>query len=115
MARKKKHDGPVLQEYLLPSADIALRKFITDKKVDMMQQAIASIEYAINNNLSVVEIFQFTGSDFVVMLSDKDFLPNLEHIYDYYLINEMYEFCERVLGLKKRLDITIKLNETKTH
>jgi len=81
----------------------------------MMQQTVASIEYALDNNLPVVEIFQFTGSEFVVMLSDKDFLPNLEHIYNYYLNHEMYEFCGKVLGLKNRLGHTIKLNETKTH
>lgn len=80
----------------------------------MMEQAVSSIEYALDNNLPVVEIFQFNDSDFVVMLSDKDFLLNLDHIYNYYIQNEMYEYCGRVMGLKKRLGTIVKLNET-TH
>jgi hypothetical protein len=112
MARKKKQTEPILKQYQLPSEDNDLKKFIDVKKVDMMEQTVSSIEFALDNNLPIVEIFQFHNSEFVVMLSDKDFLPNLEHIYDYYIQNEMYEFCSRVVDLKKRLGTTVKLNET---
>ena len=112
MAYKSKTTKPILTQYSLPSDNDDLRRFIDSKKADMMEQAVSSIAYAIDNKLSFVEIFQFKNSDFVVMLSDNDFLPNLEHIYDYYIENEMYEFCGRVIGLKKRLSNKIKLNET---
>ena len=112
MAQKKKQVKLFLKQYPLPSGEDDLRSFINIKKTDMMEQTVDSIEYALNNNLPTVEIFQFKDSEFVIILSDKEFLLNLEHIYDYYVSNEMYEFCGRVLNLKKRLGTTVKLNET---
>jgi len=112
MARKKKLVDSVLKNYPLPSGEEELRKFIESKKIDMMEQTVASIEYALDNKLSAIEIFQFKDSEFVIMLCDKEFLPNLDHIYEYYLSNEMYEFCGRVQNLRKRLGTIVKLNET---
>jgi len=112
MPRKKKNVNPILKQYQLPSENKDLQSFIDSKRVDMMEQAISSIEYALDNDLPLVELYQFKNSEFVVMISDKEFLTNLEHIYDYYINNEMYELCKRIVGLKKRLSSTIKLNET---
>lgn len=112
MTCKKKNVESVLKQYQLPSENKDLQKFIDSKRIDMMEQAVSSIEYALNNNLSMVELYQFKNSDFVVMISDKEFLVNLEHIYDYYINNEMYELCKRVVDLKKRLGSTLKFNET---
>lgn len=112
MPCKKKNVERILKQYQLPSENNDLQSFIDTKRVDMMEQAISSIEYALDNNLPLVELYQFKDSEFVVMVSDKEFLTNLEHIYDYYIINEMYELCKRVVGLKKRLGSTLKLNET---
>jgi hypothetical protein len=111
MPRKKKYIEPILRQYTLPSGENDLRQFIDAKKTDMMEQAVASIEYAVDNHLKAVELFQFKDSEFVIMLSEKDFLLNLDHIYDYYITNEMYELCRRVINLKKKLGIMIKLNE----
>jgi len=112
MPRKKKNVESILKQYQLPSENKDLQNFIDSKRVDMMEQAVSSIEYALNNNLPLVELYQFKDSEFVVMVSNKEFLTNIEHIYDYYINNEMYELCERVVGLKKRLGSTLKLNET---
>lgn len=110
----KTKNKSILKKYCLPSTDKDIRVFINSKKTEMMEQAISSIEYAVDNNLPVVEIFQFKNSDFVILLSDNDYLPNVEHIYNYYLENEMYEFCGRALNLKKRLSgdgSVFKLNQ----
>ena len=112
MPRKKKTVEQTLKQYQLPSENKDLHNFINSKRVDMMEQAVSSIKYALDNNLSLVELYQFKDSEFVIMVSDKEFLTNLEHIYDYYINNEMYELCKRVASLKKRLSSTLKLNET---
>lgn len=96
-------------QYLLPSSDQDLKNFIDSKKIDMMEQTIDSIEYAVANKMPMVEVFQFKNSEFVVLISNKDFLINLEHIYDYYMENEMYELCGRVVYLMKYLSGIIKL------
>ena len=112
MPRRKKHIDPILKDYELPSRDNELKTHIDTKKIDMMEQAVSSIEYAVDNHLSMIEIFQFRNSEFVVMVSEKDYLTNIDYIYDYYIQNEKYELCDRVYNLRKKLGSTIKLNET---
>lgn len=112
MARKKKQDEPTLKQYPLPATEEDLRKFINVNIIDMMEHAVDSIQYALDNNLPMVEIYQFQSSEFVIILSNKDFLSNLEHIYNYYISHEKYEFCGRVVDLRKQLGNKLKLNET---
>jgi hypothetical protein len=114
MTQKKKQVNPVLKHYFIPADENELRQFINAKKSDMMEQTVDSIEYALNNNLPAIEIFQFKDSEFVVVLFDKEFLLNLDHIYNHYLSNEMYEYCGRVMDLRKKLGNTVKLNDETT-
>lgn len=112
---KNKHIDPVFKKFILPVGDSELREFITQKKVDMMKQTVDSIEFALNHDLPMVELFQFLDSEFVITLSDKDFLSNLEHIYSYYLSQEMYELCSQVIDLKNRIGNSLKINEKQKH
>ena len=69
----------------------------------MMEHVVDSIERAVKENLPLVEVFQFKNSDFVITLSDKDYLTNLENIFAYYLECERYEHCDRLVRLQKTL------------
>lgn len=69
----------------------------------MMEQVVGIIEFAIEKNLPMVEVFQFKNSDFVITLSEKDYLTNLDNIYAYYMQREAYEHCARVVRLRKTL------------
>ncbi len=89
--------------YVLPAGNSDLQSFCQKFRVDMMEQTVSSIEYAIKNKLSHVEVFQFKNSDFVITLSDKDYLSNLDNIYKYYMDHEVYENCLRVSQLQKTL------------
>lgn len=102
MAVKKKIENPVSQ-YILPSENAELEFFIKQFKVEMMEQVVSSIEHAIKNQLPLIEIFQFKNSDFVITVSDKDYLPNLDNIFNYYMSHEVYEHCPRVIELQKTL------------
>ena len=108
MAVKKKITNPFV-EYILPSENIELQSFIKKFKIEMMEQVVASIEHAIKNQLPLIEVFQFKNSDFVITLSEKDYLTNLENIFSYYMQQETYEYCPRVL----RLQTTIKEKSNK--
>lgn len=111
MARKTKNNEIKLKSFILPSSDNSLRKFIESKKTKMMEQTVKSIEYALEENLPVVELFQFRNSEFVILLPKNEFMDNLDHIYEYYMENEMYELCGKVVELKKKISSIITLNE----
>jgi hypothetical protein len=87
----------------LPSDDAELKIFLSKNKIKMMEQILDSIEYSIENNLSVVEIFSFKGSDFIVSLNRDRFLENVENIYKFYVDEERYELCNRVKRINLKL------------
>lgn len=101
MAVPKKNSIPAV--YVLPSDNTDLQSFSKKFKLDMMEQVVSIIEFALTNELPLIEVFQFKNSDFVITLSEKDYLTNLDNIYSYYLNNEIYEHCTRVARLQKLL------------
>lgn len=95
--------------YVLPSDNEKLQAFISKYKVDMTEQVVSSIEFALNHKLPLIEVFQFKNSKFVVTVSTEEFDINLENIYNYYLETEKYELCKRIVQLREKLNK--KLNE----
>jgi len=89
--------------YILPSNNDEMRKFVNLFKVDMMQAVVSSIKFALENKLSIVEVFQFKDSPFVVTINETEFEPNLTHISEYYKKNEMYELYPKVEELREIL------------
>ncbi len=87
----------------LPSDNTELAKFIQRHKTDLTEQALTSIEYAVSNKLPYVEVFKFNNSDFVITISENDYLLNVDHIYKFYLESENYELCSRVVKLQSLL------------
>ncbi len=92
-----------LSLYILPSDNKELQFFSQKFKTEMMEQVVNVIEFAVENSLPFVEVFQFKNSDFVITLSEKDYSTNLENIYSYYMKNESYEYCPRIVRLRKTL------------
>ena len=103
MVKKRKANLKTNESYILPSPSEDMKTFITKFRVDMMEHIVASIKFAIENKLSVVEVFQFSDSPYVVTIAEKEFEPNLEHINQYYITNEMYELCPRIDKLRNLL------------
>ena len=99
---------------ILPSDNDNLEKFIKKYKLVLLEHSLDTIEYAIENNLNTIEVFKFQNSDFVVILNYVDYLINLNSIYEYYLKNEMYEFCPRITRLQKILTRKYISNEKET-
>ncbi len=99
--KKDMDNSPTL--YVLPSDNKELELFSQKFKSEMMEQIVNVIEFAITNDLPFIEVFQFKNSDFVITLSEKDYSTNLENIYSYYMKNESYEYCPRIVRLRKTL------------
>jgi len=109
MAKKKINN--LLTQYILPTNNEELSFFVKSYKVDMMEQIVSSIEIALQNDLSLVEVFQFKNSDFVITLSKKDYLVNLDNIFNYYMQCEAYEHCPRIIRLQNILKEQSDSNE----
>lgn len=91
------------EKYVLPSKYADLASFSRKFKPDMMEHVLDSLEHAIGQELPIVEVFQFKNSGFVITLSDEDYLTNLDNLYSYFLENEKYENCERLVRLQRTL------------
>lgn len=100
------------QSKTLPSDFKSMDEFVLKNKIELTEQVISSIEFAIDNNLSDIEVFNFKDTDFIVVLNFSMFKENLENIYNYYISTEQYEFCGRVSKLKHLLNQD-KTNEQK--
>jgi hypothetical protein len=97
---KKVSENNVL---MLPSNNKEMESFIKTNKKGLIEQALTSIEFAVTNKLPFVEIFKFNNSDFVITVSEKDYLVNVNHIYNFYLETENYELCPRAVKLQSAL------------
>jgi hypothetical protein len=113
MSRKKVTTIKENEVMILPKDNINLERFIKENKTSLTEQTLSSIEFAIENNLQTVQVFRFDNSDFVITLSEKQFLENVNHIYDTYLESENYELCSRVVKLKNVLKTLNHYNEKK--
>ena len=106
----KKNKTAKIQEnepYIIPSNNDEMWAFVLKFKIDMMENVISSIKFAVEHKLPMVEVFQFKNSSFVVTINKKEFMPNLSHIRQYYMEHEMYELCTKVDALCE----TLKKNE----
>ena len=103
MVNKKRANIKDNELYVLPSLNDEMRTFVNKFKVDMMEQSVTSIKFAVENKISIVEVFQFKNSPFVITIAEKEFEINLEHIHKFYVDNEIYELCPRVEKLRKIL------------
>jgi hypothetical protein len=112
MAKKKTPVNTFCEAYVLPSDNPSLKLFIDKFRVDMSEQIISSIDYAIKNKLPMVEVFQFKNSEFVITLSKEQFKEHLDHIFKYYMDSENYELCPRVTKVRDELNQSYT-NETK--
>jgi hypothetical protein len=114
MTRKKITDQKENEVMTLPKDNSELRSFIKNNLTALTEQALSSIEFAVEHNLPLVEVFRFNNSDFVITISEKQFLENVNHIYNLYLESENYELCDRAVRLQSVLKNLNNSNEKET-
>ena len=98
MGRKKKYR--VLK---LPSKFEELETYVQDNVIKLTEHVLNSIDYAIDNDLKFVEVFQFKRSRYSICLSEDTFSDNIDNIYELYIESEKYELCQNVLDLNKKI------------
>jgi len=105
MTRRKKTKFTVENNVpmVLPSDNQIMEAYIKRNKIRLTEQALYSIEYAVNNKLPFIEVFSFSDSNFIIAIAEKDYLQNVDHIYNFYLDMERYELCPRVVRLQTLL------------
>ena len=86
----------------LPSDYSEMDSFIQKNKVKLMQQIVLSVQHALDNNYPSIEVFTFQRSDFIVILNRSNFKDNIDNIFEYYVATEQYEYCDRLVKLKKQ-------------
>lgn len=89
--------------YILPSNFKEMENFIIKNKIELMEQVVDSINYALSKKLKFVEVFNFINSDFIITLGEDKFKENLNNIFQYYIKNEKYELCGRLKKVEKKL------------
>lgn len=89
---------------LLPCEYDEMEKYIIENKTALTKKVVDSIEYAVKNKLTNVEVFKFKNSEYIVLLNALSFRENLDFIFNYYIETEQYEFCQRVKKVQKLLD-----------
>jgi hypothetical protein len=94
----------VYRPLTLPSDYDDMNNFIIQNKVKLTEKVVSSVHYALINELSSIEVFNFENSDYIVVLEYSSFKQNIDNIYDFYISSELYEFCDRVNKLKKLLE-----------
>lgn len=89
---------------ILPSKDDQLQSYIKTHRLILLENVIESINHSLEKGLSVVEVFKFENSDFVVTLERKNFSCNIKQIYDFCIENEHYELCNKIKKINLKLN-----------
>jgi len=89
---------------ILPSGEDNLKSYIKTHRLVLLENVIESINHSVEKDLSIVEVFKFENSDFVVTLERKNFPCNIEQIYEYCIENEHYELCNKIKKINLKLN-----------
>ena len=87
----------------IPSDNLDMEVFINENKENLMNHILDRICYAVDNNMDCVELFSFEKTKYYVLLYNKDYAMTLEHVFSYFIENEMYESCQKAKNIKDKM------------
>ena len=99
---------------ILSSSFEEMESQITKNKVKLTEYIIDVIYNNLNTKEELIPLFAFQGTDFEVTLSRKSLKDNIQNIYQFYISQEFYERCSRIVKLQKLLENNIKYDQEKT-
>jgi len=88
----------------LPIEFGTMDSYIGTHKTELMNAVVDRVQYALRNELEVVEIFKFTDTNYTVTLKSVDFYDNISNICDHFLESEQYEYCNQAFKIKQQLE-----------
>lgn len=89
--------------FCLPSEFKYLDNYISENRETLLSHIVTSIKYAVENDLDFIDIFSFKDSNFSISIEFDEFATNIDHIYNIYIKEELYELCQEVVDLQKLL------------
>lgn len=90
--------------FKLPSDFNLMEEFISKNKAFLTEKVLDSISYAIENDLQDVDVFTFDNDEeYYITLPVESFFNNLKMIYEFYIQDEKYELCQRLVDLQNKL------------
>lgn len=90
--------------FKLPSNFNLMEEFISKNKAFLTEKVLDSISYAIENDLQDVDVFTFDNDEeYYITLPVESFFNNLKMIYEFYIQDEKYELCQRLVDLQNKL------------
>jgi hypothetical protein len=93
---------PVVVE--LPTNMVDMENYVEQNRVEINNLLVDSFDYAVKKNFGGIEVFCFKDSNYVVLVSRKDFQENLQCIFDYSLKEEQFETCAKAKAVMDRLN-----------
>jgi len=98
---KKKRSDAKRKIIQLPSSNLDMENFIDANRNRLLESVVDGLEYAVKNNLGGIEILSFDRSNYIALISRKDYKENLDNILNLALVDENYELCGRVHNIIK--------------
>lgn len=91
----------------IPSDRFALETELKQKKSKYMEQVYHVFETNyIDETIAKkkLKVFQFLGTNLIVILKDTQYKANLKNILDYYIEDEQYEKCELLKNILANIE-----------
>ena len=101
---KKRSSGKKVKIVVLPVENSEMEKYVDQNRPYINNILLDTFDFAIRNKMTGIEVFGFKDTNFVVVVSRKDFRDNIQNIYDFSLENEDYENCGKAKAVIDRLD-----------
>lgn len=117
--KKKKSSSKVTVKHEvveLPSNNKEMEDYVLSNRLEINEKILDNIEFALKNKMSVVELFCFKDSNYVVVLNRNDFKESLQNIYDFSMNKEKFEVCIRIkklMTLSDKYGFVYKYKKTK--
>ena len=91
----------------IPSDSFALETELKQKKSKYKEHIYKTFKTNfVDNKITKkkLKIFQFRGTNLIVILKYSHYMTNLKNLLDYYIIDEQYEKCELIKNIINYLD-----------
>ena len=111
---EKKKDREILSIEILYDYKEELDELIGNDDFSrlMFQEAIATIENALNKKRKTARVFYIPNIDCSVILECKNFIKVLNTAIQFYEQQEEYDECAKLVRLKERVNESEKRNKT---
>lgn len=106
MANKKQIKQPVNKipkTCILPCSNLEMEKFLDKNKKKLREHVVNFIDYAVDENLKQVPVFQFKNTNFVVLVFRETFMESLDEIFKTSLDEENYELCAKIKNIENKM------------